>query len=66
MKALEVIKKSGITQRKIAEQLGTSPSQLGDTLHGRRPFPVKWIEPLCRILHCDPNTLFGWEKTMGE
>jgi len=66
MKALELIKASGITQRRIAKELGTSPSQLGDVLHGRRPFPVKWIKPLCRILQCDPNTLLGWEKTMGE
>lgn len=62
MKALELIKASGITQREIAEQMGTSPTQLGNVLHGRRPFPIKWIEPLCRILNCEPNELFGYEK----
>ena len=66
MRALALIKESGITQRQIAKELGTSPQQLGDVLHGRRQFPLKWVEPLCRILQCDPNTFFGWEKTMGE
>ena len=58
---MELIKESGITQRKIAEELGTSPAQFWSALHGRRPFPIKWVEPLCRILHCDPNELFGYE-----
>lgn len=62
MKALELIKESGITQRAIAKELGTSPAQLGNALHGRRPFPIKWIEPLCNILHCEPNELFGYKK----
>lgn len=67
MDILKIVKESGITQKSIAKELGTSPSQFGDVLHGRRPFPIKWVRPLCMILQCDPNFLFEWEKeTMGQ
>lgn len=57
----ELIKESGATQTVVAGELNVSQQQLNNVLSGRRPFPVKWVEPLCIILHCDPNTLFGWD-----
>ena len=62
MDALILIKESGKSQRSIAAEIGASPSHLGDVLHGRRPFQMKWVVPFCRAVGCSPNDLFEWEK----
>ena len=61
MNLISLIESSGKTQAAVARAIGTRPQYLNAVIKGRRPFPIKWIEPLCRELHCDPNTLFGWE-----
>ena len=55
------IERSGITKSSIAKDIGVSPQQFSNALHGRRPFPLKWIGALCERLHCDPNALLGWK-----
>lgn len=57
----KLIIESGITKASIARELGVSPQQFNNAIHGKRPIPIKWVIPVCRILGCDPNTLFEWE-----
>lgn len=57
-----LIKESGKTQTAVAKAIGTRPQYLNAVIKGKRPVPIKWIEPLCEVLSCDPNTLFGWER----
>lgn len=61
MNLAALIEASGKTQAEVARAIGTRPQYLNAVIKGRRPLPIKWIEPLCKELHCDPNTLFGWE-----
>ena len=61
MDALALIKRSGRSQRSIAKEIGTSPSNLGDVLHGRRPFRMKWVLPFCKAVGCSPNELFEYK-----
>ncbi len=61
MNLISLIESSGKTQAAVARAIGTRPQYMNAVIKGRRPFPIKWIEPLCRELHCDPNMLFGWE-----
>ena len=56
-----LIEASGKSQAAVARAIGTRPQYMNAVIKGRRPLPLKWIEPLCKELHCDPNTLFGWE-----
>ena len=65
MDALALIKKSGRTQASIAKDIGASPSHLGDVLHGRRPFQMKWVLPFCKAVGCSPNDLFEYEDPFG-
>ena len=66
MNVMQLIKRSGRSQRSIAAEIGTSPSHLGDVLHGRRPFPTKWVIPFCRAAGCSPNELFNWKEEFGR
>ena len=65
MDALKLIKKCGRSQRSIAAEIGASPSHLGDVLHGRRPFQIKWVLPFCKAVGCSPNDLFEYQEQFG-
>jgi len=58
----DLVKKSGRTQRSIADVLDVSPSNFGDVLHGRRPFRISWVIPFCEAVGCSPNELFEWKE----
>lgn len=58
----KLIIESGVKKAYIARELCVSPQQFNSVLHGKRPFPIKWVAPLCKILGCNPNTLFGWKE----
>ena len=52
---------SGYSQAHIARQIGMSPSQFWNILHGYRPLRVEHVFEICNVIGCDPNTLLGWK-----
>lgn len=59
----ELIKKSGLKNKAVAEAIGLSDKQFSDLLNGRRVIREKDIPLICRALGTDPNELFGWKKS---
>lgn len=45
----------------IAREMGISPQQLNNIIHGHRPISLYLIVPFCKSVGCDPNYLFGWD-----
>lgn len=62
MNLISLIESSGKTQAAVARAIGTRPQYMNAVIKGRRPFPISWVQPLCEVLSCDPNELFGWSK----
>lgn len=58
----ELIIKSGMKQAEVARVIGTRPQYMNAVIMGRRPFPIEWVLPVCKILNCSPNVLFGYER----
>lgn len=58
-----LIKKSGLKNKAIAEAIGLSDKQFSDLLNGRRVIREKDIPLICRALGTEPNELFGWKKS---
>ena len=58
----ELIIDSGMKQTEVAKALGTRPQYVNAILMGRRPFPIEWVTPVCKLFGCSPNNLFGWKK----
>lgn len=56
----ELIIKSEMKQAEVARAIGTRPQYMNAVVMGRRPFPIEWVLPVCKILKCSPNALFGW------
>ena len=63
MRIDEIIRERGISKTGLARKLCISPQRFNDVLHGRRPFPIKWVIPVCKFVGCDPNSFFEWEDS---
>lgn len=59
----ELIEKSGLKNKVIAQSIGFSDKQFSDLLNGRRVIKEKDIPMICKALGTDPNELFGWKKS---
>ena len=58
----KLIREDEKSQEAIARGFGITPQRFYAVLNGQRPFNIRWVEPLCEQLGCDPNTLFAWEE----
>ncbi|MFV1850147.1 MAG: helix-turn-helix domain-containing protein [Thalassospira sp.] len=57
----------GMTQKELAEAIGTSPMQMSRLERGLRDLRPHWIRALCGALDCSPDQLLGYEApTLGE
>ncbi len=56
----------GMTQKELAEAIGTSPMQMSRLERGLRDLRPHWIRALCGALDCSPDQLLGYEApTLG-
>ncbi len=58
----ELIIKNGIKQADVARYLEVRPQYLNAILKGNRIMPLEWVMPICEMLGCSPNDLFGYEN----
>jgi len=54
----KLIKKSGKSQKQIAQEMGVPPQRLNDWIANRRPLRACMIPALCKAIGCTPNDIF--------
>lgn len=57
--------KKGLTQRQIAEAIGTTPTQVSKLENGTRKLAPEWLERLSSALGCTKAELLGEEPEAG-
>ena len=62
----KLIIKNGIKQADVARYLEARPQYLNTILKGNRIMPLEWVMPICEMLGCSPNDLFGYESEGEE
>lgn len=62
----KLIIKNGIKQADVARYLEVRPQYLNAILKGNRIMPLEWVIPICEMLGCSPNDLFGYESEEEE
>ena len=55
----KIRKRKGLTQRQIAEALGTIPTQISKLENGERKLAPEWIDRLSKVLECSKAELLG-------
>ena len=58
-RAKELIQKSGLKKKTIAERAGYSKEELADILHGRREIKASDVPRIAKGLRIQPNELFS-------
>lgn len=53
------VRKSGMTQKEIAEKAGMTPQALNDMLNGRKIIRAEHIPIITEALGISPNDLYG-------
>jgi len=61
-KIYSLLAEKKISQASAAAALGISAQRFNDILKKRRPMRIEYILPLCEVLMCEPNELFGRKK----
>ena len=55
-----LMESNNISAIKLAKALNVSRAQIYNYQYDASGMPHKHVEPVCKLLKCTPNELFGW------
>lgn len=65
-KIKKILEEKGMSQRKLAQKMGISPSSLNQYVRGRKNVGLKIILKLCKTLDVSSDYLLGLETKTYE